>query len=86
MGLSEKIADAESSDWLREGMTDEEVIKIISEAKEEARERIKLIDTLDKISNEIIQMSTISTNKNDIYKADVLRIIDKYKAESKGEE
>lgn len=86
MGLSEKIADAESSDWLREGMTDEEVIKIISEAKEEVRERIKLIDTLDKISNEIIQMSTISTNKNDIYKADVLRIIDKYKAESKGEE
>lgn len=45
MGLSEKIADAESSDWLREGMTDEEVIKIISEAKEEARERIKLIDS-----------------------------------------
>ena len=86
MSLSEKIADAESSDWLRNGMTDKEVIKIISEAKEAARERIKLIDTLDKISNEIIQMSTISTNKNDIYKADVLRIIDKYKAESKGEE
>ena len=86
MGLSEKIANAESSDWIREGMTDEEVIKIISEAKEEARERIKLIDTLDKIRDEIIQMSTISTNKNDIYKADVLRIIDKYKAESGDEE
>ena len=86
MGLSEKIANAESSDWIREGMTDEEVIKIISEAKEEARERIKLIDTLDKIRDEIIQMSTISTNKNDIYKADVLRIIEKYKAESGDEE
>ena len=50
MGLSEKIANAESSDWLREGMTDEEVSKIISEAKEEARERIKLIGILDDIS------------------------------------
>lgn len=27
-------------------MTDEEVIKIISEAKEETRKRIKLIDTI----------------------------------------
>lgn len=36
---------------------------------------------LDKISAEIIQMPTISLNANDIYKADVLEIIDKYKAE-----
>ena len=37
---------------------------------------------LDKISAEIIQMPTISLNANDIYKADVLAIINKYKAES----
>lgn len=29
MGLSEKIADAESSDWLREGMTNEEAREIM---------------------------------------------------------
>ena len=33
MSLSEKIADAESSDWLREGMTDEEVAEIITKTK-----------------------------------------------------
>lgn len=37
---------------------------------------------LDKIRTEIIQMPTISFNANDIYKADVLAIIDKYKTES----
>ena len=37
---------------------------------------------LDKIKDEIIQMSTISLNANDIYKADVLAIINKYKIES----
>ena len=36
---------------------------------------------LDKIRADIIQMPTISFNANDIYKADVLAIIDKYKAE-----
>lgn len=92
MGLSEKIADAESSDWLREGMTDEEVIKIISEAKETTRERIKLIDTLDKIRAEIEQLRLhkaqflTSDNKICIDSQEVLNIIDKYKAESKGEE
>lgn len=39
-------------------------------------------DVLDKIRAEITQMPTISFNANDIYKADVLAIIDKYKAES----
>ena len=84
MGLSEKIANAESSDWLREGMTDEEVIKIISEAKEEARERIKLIDTLDKIRDEIEQLRLhkaqflTSDNKICIDSQEVLNIIDKY--------
>ena len=39
---------------------------------------------LDKIRAEIVQMPTISFNVNDIYKADVLAIIDKYKAESEG--
>ena len=37
---------------------------------------------IDKIRAEIVQMPTISFNANDIYKADVLAIIDKYKAES----
>ena len=39
-------------------------------------------NVLDKIRAEILQMPTISLNANDIYKADVLAIIDKYKAES----
>ena len=39
-------------------------------------------DVLDKIRAEIIKMPTISFNANDIYKADVLAIIDKYMAES----
>ena len=48
----------------------------------------KLIDAdvLDKIKAEIIQIPTISSNANDIYKADVLTIIDKYKAESEDKE
>ena len=41
---------------------------------------------LDKIRAEIIQMPTISFNANDIYKADVLAIIDKYMAESEDKE
>ncbi len=40
------------------------------------------VSVLDKISAEIVQMPTISLNANDIYKADVLAIINKYKAES----
>ena len=36
---------------------------------------------LDKIRAEIIQMPTISSNANDIYKADVLAIINKHKTE-----
>ena len=39
-------------------------------------------DVLDKIRAEILQMPTISLNANDIYKADVLAIIDKYKVEN----
>lgn len=40
---------------------------------------IESLTVLDKIRVEIIQMPTISFNANDIYKADVLAIIDKYK-------
>jgi hypothetical protein len=43
-------------------------------------------DMLDKIRTEILQMPTISLNANDIYKADVLAILDKYKTESESEE
>ena len=37
---------------------------------------------LDKIRVEIVELPTISINANDVYKAQVLQIIDKYKAES----
>jgi len=60
--------------------------KFIDEAIQEAVKNIKQNyiskDMLDKIRGEIIQMPTISLNANDIYKADVLAIIDKYKSES----
>lgn len=87
MSLTEKLRDAESSDWLREGMTEEEVSKIISEAKEEARERIKLIDTLDKIRDEIEGMTPTYHNPDwsitDLVPiSEVLDVIDKYKARS----
>ena len=39
-------------------------------------------DVLDKIKTEIIQMPTISFNANDIYKVDVIAIINKYMSES----
>ena len=42
-------------------------------------------DMFDKIRTEILQMPTISLNANDIYKADVLAILDKYKTESESE-
>ncbi len=95
MSLSEKIANAESSDWLCKGMADEEVIKIISEAKKEARGRIKLIDTLDKIKAEIEKLNPVdygsiysyeSHNGARDMKEDILDIIDKYKAESEDKE
>ena len=46
----------------------------------EVKEAIEMckVDVLDKIRSEIIQMPTISLNANDIYKADVLQIINKY--------
>ena len=99
MGLSEKIANAESSDWLCKDMTDEEVIKIISEAKEEARKRIKLVDTLDKIRAEIKELADkqfqIAMGVSDLNERYAhiqmenayrhsLNIIDKYKEESEG--
>lgn len=40
------------------------------------------LERIDKIRAEIIELPTISINANDVYKADVLQIIDKYKAES----
>ena len=39
-------------------------------------------DVLDKIRAEMVELPTISINANDVYKAQVLQIIDKYKAES----
>jgi hypothetical protein len=85
MGLLEKIADAESSDWLCKDMTDEEVIKVISEAKEEARKRIKLVDTLDKIRAEIEQIADEEQKHDEKWAIGLryaVKIIDKYKEES----
>lgn len=48
--------------------------------------RAENIEVLDKIRAEIKQMPTISFNANDIYKADVLAILDKYKASQTGAE
>lgn len=44
----------------------------------------KGLDVLGKIRAEIIELPTISFNANDVYKADVLQIINKYKEESEG--
>ena len=64
-------------------MTNQEQYELICE---KAKKYDRLVDVLDKIRTEIIQMPTISFNANDIYKADVLAIIDKYKTESEGKE
>ncbi len=37
------------------------------------------VNVLNKIRAEIIELPTISLNANDVYKADVLKIIDKHK-------
>ena len=39
------------------------------------------VKVLDQIRNEIVELPTISINANDVYKAQVLQIIDKYKAD-----
>jgi hypothetical protein len=43
-------------------------------------------DMLEKIRAEIVELPTISINANDVYKAQVLQIIDKYNAESEKKE
>lgn len=60
----------------------EEFEKDFNEILDLAIKALEQEPVLDKIRAEIIQMPTISFNANDIYKADVLAIIDKYKAES----
>lgn len=46
MALKEKIPNAESSDWLKEGITDEEVNQIVTKAKTDARERLLLEEAI----------------------------------------
>lgn len=46
MSLKEKIANAQPSDWLKNGMTDEEVSQLVTEAKEDARERLSLEEAI----------------------------------------
>ena len=64
----------EAKDYIREWCPYDRQEEIIKALEQEP--------VLDKIRAEILQMPTISLNANDIYKADVLAIIDKYKAES----
>ena len=76
-------------------MTNQEAIKALQEFALNYGLNNKMIDAfgkairalekepiLDKIRAEIIELPTISFNANDVYKADILQIIDKYKAES----
>ena len=42
MSLKEKIANADSTNWLKDGMTDEEINQTITKAKEDAKERLSL--------------------------------------------
>jgi hypothetical protein len=51
---------------------EDEVDKIVSKAKEKARERIKLIDTLDKIKAEILDEAEYAYADFDKYKEDIL--------------
>jgi phosphoribosyl-ATP pyrophosphohydrolase len=48
MGVREKIANAKSTSWLTENMTEEEIQEIVTKAKEEAREQINKIESEDK--------------------------------------
>lgn len=48
----------------------------------EAIKSLEQEPVLDKIKAEIVELPTISFNANDVYKADVLQIIDKYREES----
>jgi hypothetical protein len=79
MGVREKIANAKSTSWLTENMTEEEIQEIVIEAKEQ----IKLIDTLDKIRAELIQSIQNGTLKIESGNEELFHIIDKYRIESR---
>ena len=70
---------------LEEVATDEDAVCYVTsddaDALDMAIKALEQTSVLDKIRTEIVQIPTISFNVNDIYKADVLAIIDKYKAE-----
>jgi hypothetical protein len=76
--MTKKEADFIGSMNMCDEISNEAYKKIMCNCEDEEPKT----DVLDKIRAEIIQMPTISSNANDIYKADVLAIIDKYKAES----
>ena len=65
---------------IKNGIPHETVTEFADRCRECGREKV-----LDKIRTEIMQMPTISFNANDIYKADVLAIIDKYREPQKNE-
>ena len=80
-GITDKIEcnTTDIDDWAEFwGFTREEYEEFL----DMAIKALESTDVLDKIRAEMIQMPTISLNANDIYKADVLAIINKYKAES----
>lgn len=51
MGIKEKIINAESTNWLTENMTNEQVEEIMTEVKEKVRERIKIYNALDNLKD-----------------------------------
>jgi hypothetical protein len=80
MTNQEEIQSAiEWIEGLRDRWNDKDNIKYCNMAIK----ALEQTSALDKVRAEILQMPTISLNANDIYKADVLAIINKYKAESK---
>ena len=52
MGLREKIANAEPTNWLTENMTEEEILETVIQAKEKAREQLERIsNSIDDVVN-----------------------------------
>ena len=61
-------------------MTENEMALMLASVAVDVQDK-DVDDILNKIRAEIIELPTISFNANDIYKADVLAIIDKYRTE-----
>lgn len=67
MSLKEKIANAEPSDWLKNGMTDEEVSQVVTEAKEDARERLALEEEIKHLEKDAEEHQKMGERNYDDY-------------------